>query len=57
MRNFWARLRDGFWVLPLLCAAIAAGLALSLSAIDDALGTSFTLPLLFAGGPEGSTLR
>lgn len=54
MRNFWARLRDGFWVLPLLCAAIAAGLALSLSAIDDALGTSFTLPLLFAGGPEGA---
>ena len=51
-------LRNGvlerFWVIPLLCAAAAAGLGLAMTGLDALLDTSFTLPLLFAGGPEGA---
>ena len=48
------RLRDKFWVVPLLCAALAALLGLSLTALDDWLDTSLKVPFLFAGGPEGA---
>lgn len=54
MNRFWSGLRERFWVLPLLCAAIATGLGLGLTALDDRLDTSFTLPFLFTGGPEGA---
>ncbi len=54
MTRFWTRLRDKFWVVPLLFAAVAALLGLGLTALDDWLDTSFTFPLLFAGGPEGA---
>lgn len=54
MRRFWRRLRDRFWVVPLLFAMAAALLGLALTALDDLLDTSLTLPLLFAGGPEGA---
>jgi len=37
-----------------MCAVLAAGLGLGLTALDESLDTSFTLPLLFAGGPEGA---
>ncbi len=47
-------MQDRFWVVPLLCAAIAVGLALSLSAVDDFFKTSFTVAFLFTGGPEGA---
>jgi uncharacterized membrane protein len=45
---------DRFWAVPLLCAVGAAGLGLALSNLDAVLDTSFTLPFLFAGGPEGA---
>ncbi len=54
MTRFWRRLRDKFWVVPLLFAVVAALLGLALTAFDDWLDTSLTLPLLFAGGPEGA---
>lgn len=54
MNRVWSRLRDRFWVVPLLCAAIATGMGLGLSALDDRLDTSFTVPFLFTGGPEGA---
>ena len=54
MKRFWRRLRDRFWVIPLLFATVAALLGLILTALDDWLDTSLTLPLLFAGGPEGA---
>nr|WP_301539032.1 DUF2254 domain-containing protein [Nocardioides sp. zg-1230] len=47
-------MRDKFWVLPLVFALLAALLGLGLTALDDWLDTSLTLPLLFAGGPEGA---
>lgn len=48
------RLRDKFWVVPLLCAALAALLGLSLTALDEWLDTSLKVPFLFTGGPEGA---
>ncbi len=54
MNRVWSRLRDRFWAVPLLCAVIATGLGLGLSALDDRLDTSFTVPFLFTGGPEGA---
>ena len=54
MTRFWRRIRDKFWVVPLLFAVVAALLGLALTAFDDRLDTSLTLPLLFAGGPEGA---
>jgi len=54
MSRFWNRLRDRFWALPLLCAAIATALGLGLTTLDDRLDTSFTVPFLFTGGPEGA---
>ena len=54
MSRFWTRLRDTFWVLPLVFAVAAVGLGLGLTALDDWLDSSLTLPLLFAGGPEGA---
>jgi len=54
MNRVWSRLRDRFWVVPMLCAATATGLGLGLSALDDRLDTSFTVPFLFTGGPEGA---
>ncbi len=54
MTRFWRRLRDKFWVVPLLFAVVAALVGLGLTALDDWLDTSLTLPLLFAGGPEGA---
>lgn len=54
MRRFWTRLRDKFWVLPLVFALAAALLGLGLTVLDDWLDTSLELPLLFAGGPEGA---
>ncbi|SED14329.1 Uncharacterized membrane protein [Nocardioides exalbidus] len=48
------RLRDKFWAVPLLCAALAGALGLSLTALDDWFDTSLTVPFLFAGGPEGA---
>jgi uncharacterized membrane protein len=54
VKGWWARLRDRFWVVPLLSAAAATGLALVLAGLDDSLGTSLTLPFLFTGGPEGA---
>lgn len=54
MTRFWRRLRDRFWVVPLLFAIGATLLGLALTALDDWLDTSLTLPLLFAGGPEGA---
>ncbi len=54
VKDFWFWLRDRFWAIPLMCAVLAAGLGLGLTALDEALDTSFTLPLLFAGGPEGA---
>lgn len=47
-------MRDRFWVVPLLFAIGATLLGLALTALDDWLDTSLTLPLLFAGGPEGA---
>jgi uncharacterized membrane protein len=49
-----ANVLDRFWAVPLLCAVAAAGLGLALSNLDALLNTSFTLPFLFAGGPEGA---
>lgn len=43
-----------FWLLPLLFALGATLLALGLTAVDEALGTSLHLPFLFSGGPEGA---
>lgn len=54
MTGFFARLRDKFWVVPLICAVAAALLGLALTALDDRFDTSRTLPFLFAGGPEGA---
>jgi uncharacterized membrane protein len=54
MIRFVRRLRDKFWALPLLCAVLAVLLGLGLTAIDDVLDTSLTVPFLFAGGPEGA---
>ena len=54
MRWFGGRLLDSFWLLPLACAAAAAGLALALGALDQSLDTEVRWPLLFAGGPEGA---
>ena len=54
MTRFWRRLRDRFWVVPLLFAIGATLLGLALTTLDDMLDTSLTLPLLFAGGPEGA---
>jgi uncharacterized membrane protein len=50
----WRGVLDRFWVLPLLCAVIAAALGVGMTTLDALLGTSFTLPWLFAGGPEGA---
>ncbi|GAB3019337.1 hypothetical protein GCM10011376_29590 [Nocardioides flavus (ex Wang et al. 2016)] len=50
----WRRLRDKFWALPLLFAAAAVLLGLGLTALDDWLDTSLSIPFLFAGGPEGA---
>jgi len=41
-------------LLPLTIALTAAGLALGAYQLDHALDTSFTLPFLFSGGPEGA---
>ncbi|CAN5545897.1 DUF2254 domain-containing protein [soil metagenome] len=54
MIRFFRRLRDKFWVIPLCFAVVAALLGLALTALDDWFDTSLTLPLLFAGGPEGA---
>ncbi len=54
MTRLWNRLLDRFWVLPMLCATVAAGGALLLTHLDDRLGTSFTMPFLFTGGPESA---
>lgn len=54
MTRFWRRLRDRFWIVPLLFAVGATLLGLALTTLDDRLDTSLTLPLLFAGGPEGA---
>ncbi|TGN65725.1 DUF2254 domain-containing protein [Nocardioides eburneiflavus] len=54
MTRISRRLRDKFWVVPLLFAGAAVGLALALTALDDWFDTSLSLPLLFAGGPEGA---
>ena len=48
------RVLDQFWLLPLAIALAAAGLALGAYQLDRALDTSFTLPFLFSGGPEGA---
>ncbi|MCX2948910.1 DUF2254 domain-containing protein [Lentzea sp. NEAU-D7] len=48
--RYW--LRDRFWALPLAIALTAAGLAITLTAVDQELFGS--LPLLFSGGPEGA---
>ena len=52
--SLWTRVLDQFWLLPLAFALAAAGLALGAYQLDQALDTSFTLPFLFAGGPEGA---
>ncbi len=49
-----AGIKERFWALPMLCAVVAAALGLGLTAIDESLDTSSTLPFLFAGGPEGA---
>ncbi len=54
MTRFFRRLRDRFWVVPLGFAIGATLLGLALTTLDDWLDTSLTLPLLFAGGPEGA---
>lgn len=54
VRWLWSKLVDSFWVLPLVCAGVAAALALGLSTVDESLDTSVRWPLLFAGGPEGA---
>ena len=54
MTRLWNRLLDRFWVLPMLCATVAAGGALLLTHLDDRLDTSFTMPFLFTGGPESA---
>jgi uncharacterized membrane protein len=43
-----------FWAIPLLFAIAASLLALGVTAVDDSLDTSLSLPFLFAGGPEGA---
>ena len=48
----WAR--DRFWLLPVVCAALAAAAGVSLPVIDDFLLRSGSLPFLFGGGPEGA---
>lgn len=48
--RYW--LRDRFWALPLAIALAAAGLAITLTVVDQELFGS--LPLLFSGGPEGA---
>jgi uncharacterized membrane protein len=50
----WNALRRRFWAIPLLCATIATALGLGLTALDEGLDTSFTMPFLFEGGPEGA---
>jgi uncharacterized membrane protein len=52
--KFWNALRRRFWAIPLLCATIATALGLGLTALDEGLDTSFTMPFLFEGGPEGA---
>jgi len=54
MNGLWRRISERFWALPLLCALSALGLGVGLGRLDDALDTSFTLPFLFGGGPEGA---
>ncbi|PJJ57754.1 putative membrane protein [Mumia flava] len=54
MDGFWSGLRDRFWVLPMLCAAVAVVVAVLLSELDETLGTADALPFLFSGGPEGA---
>lgn len=54
MKGWLVGVLDRFWAVPLLCAVAAGGLALALSGLDAVLDTSFTLPFLFAGGPEGA---
>lgn len=54
MTVLWYRMKDKFWALPLCCAVVAAGLGLAFVAIDKSLDTSFSLPFLFTGGPEGA---
>ena len=54
MKALWVTVLDRFWAVPLLCAVGAAGLGSALSSLDAVLNTSFTLPFLFAGGPEGA---
>ena len=54
MSRLWSRLLDRFWVLPMLCATLAAGGALVLTDLDDHLDTTFTMPFLFTGGPESA---
>ena len=43
-----------FWAIPLVFAVAAILLALGVTAVDESLDTSFHLPFLFAGGPEGA---
>ncbi|HYN29533.1 MAG TPA: DUF2254 domain-containing protein [Dermatophilaceae bacterium] len=54
MSDVVARLRGSFWLVPMACAVLAAGLAIGLTELDKAADTSFSLLFLFAGGPEGA---
>lgn len=45
--------RERFWLLPMACAIVAAGIGVGLPELDDVLGTG-SLPFLFGGGPEGA---
>ncbi|MGP4058966.1 DUF2254 domain-containing protein [Mycobacterium sp. 4D054] len=54
MSRFWNSVRNRFWVVPLFFAALATALGLGLAALDDRLETSFSVPFLFTGGPEGA---
>jgi uncharacterized membrane protein len=49
----WGRIRDGYWVIPALCVAFAAALAVMLVRVDEDLQRQ-GFALAFAGGPDSA---
>ena len=45
--------RSSFWLVPAACVAVAIGLAMLLTTIDQRLGQAGS-PLVFTGGPEAA---
>lgn len=56
--NYWDRLRSSFWFVPAAMACLAAALALSAVAIDEAAGDDWLQRLGwgYSGGAEGASL-